>query len=279
MMIGQKNLIKQIDWMCKSKSFPRFSIIIGENGKQEIELANYIANHLNLITVLLEDTKIDTIRQMITDSYKINTSVMYVINNADDMSIFAKNSLLKITEEPPNNAYFIMFLNDLNNTLDTIKSRATVFTMEPYSRKELIEYFDANWETSDEYKDIVMSLSATPNEVDILQTQVEPGTADKFYDYVQKVVDNIAIVSGANSFKIADKIALKDESDKYDLRMFWKACCKVFHDKAMERNTDNFLGLTQAMIRTSYVLSRLSVRGVNKQMLFDSWILSIREVL
>ena len=276
-MVGQKNLLKQIDWMCEAGCFPRFSIILGDNGKQETELSIYIANKLQSFVFDLVDNKIDTIRQVITDAYKIHKPMVYIFHNADDMSVPAKNALLKVTEEPPNNAYFIMFLTDANNTLDTIRSRAIQLKMEPYSWDELKQYFESNWQAADDYKKLVLDLSATPNDIDILQTQVEPCTADKFYAYVAKVVDNIGTVSGANSFKIAEKVALKDEPEKYDLKMFWRACCKLFNDKA--KNAYDYIDYWQACKKTSDALKKLGIKGVNKQMLFDSWILDIREVL
>ena len=276
-MVGQKNLLKQIEWMCKARCFPRFSIIVGDNGKQEKEVVKYIANQMQSYMSELPDNKIDTIRQIIVEAYKVHKPMVYLLNGADDMSLPAKNALLKVTEEPPNNAYFIMPMNDVNNTLDTIRSRATIFTMEPYSRKDLEAYFDANWKATKEYKNIVLNLSETPNDVDILQTQVEPCTADKFYEYVAKVVDNIGTVNGANSFKIAEKVALKDEPDKYNLKMFWRACCKLFYDTAM--GSDDYVGRWKAIKKTSASLNELSIRGVNKQMLFDCWILDVREVL
>lgn len=276
-MVGQKNLIKQIDWMCKADCFPRFCIIVGENGKQEKELAVYIANQLQAFVSQLPDNKIDTVRQVITEAYKVYKPMVYIFNNADDMSLPAKNALLKVTEEPPNNAFFIMLLTDLNNTLDTIRSRAVQLKMEPYCLEDLKQYFESNWQATDKYKKLVLDLSETPNDIDILQTQVEVNAADKFYAYVAKVVDNIGTVSGANSFKIADKVALKDEPEKYDLKMFWRACCKLFHDKAM--SADDYIAYWDASKKTSDVLKKLGIRGVNKQMLFDEWLLNVREVL
>lgn len=262
-MIGQKNLIKQIDWMCKAGCFPRFAIITGDGEKEQ--LATYVASKLETFVSGVIDNKIETIRAVIEQSYKTHAPVTYIIKDADTMSIQAKNAMLKVTEEPPNNAYFIMLLDDLNNALDTIRSRAVIFTLEPYSRKELLEYFDScNYGGTTEYKKIVTDLCNTPAEIDLLQSY----GADKFYAYVAKVVDNIAVVSGANAFKISDKIALKDEPDKYDLKLFWKAFISVCAKKR----------LYDVNAATSKALKKLGIRGVNRQMLFDEWLLSIRKI-
>ena len=271
MIIGQNNLLKNIEWMIDAKCFPRFSIITGEDTKQASAIAGYIAVQLQTFEYLLLNNKIDTIRDMIEDAYKIHQPMTYIITDADSMSIPAKNALLKVTEEPPNNAYFIMILEDLNNTLDTIRSRANVFTMEPYSKAELKEYANKLYKADDT---LYESICSTPMEIDLLYKM----NAETFYQYVSKVVDNIATASGANSFKIADKIALKDEENKYDLRMFWKACCRVFYHKAYDNN-DMFVQYLEAGRVTSDYLQKLYIKGVNRQMLFDSWILAVRKVL
>lgn len=268
-MVGQKNLLKHIDWLCDANCFPSFCVIVGDCGHQEIELTQYIADKMGAFCVRLADNKIDTIRDMIDESYKMSKPVFYVINNADDMSVPAKNALLKVTEEPPNKAHFIMLINDINNTLDTIKSRATVFTMEPYSKEELMEYAKM-WA---EDKPIYAKLCSTPAEVDLLFKMVP----EDFYEYVKKVVENIGSVSGANSFKIAEKVAIKDENG-YDLKMFWKACCELFSHQG-NKDTDEYIKGVLACQATSEALKKLSIRGVNRQMLFDEWLLNVRSVL
>ena len=271
-MVGQQNLLNQIDWMCQSKCFPRFSIITGEKGSQKKEMAEYIAKKLECFVFEAVDNKIDTIRGVIEQAYKTHSPIVYVIDNADDMSIPAKNALLKVTEEPPNNAYFVMILDDVNNTLDTIRSRAVIFTMEPYSKRQLKDYIKQTYSVSVEAIDIYVDLCSTPGQIDLLYKM----DAEKFYGYVAKVVDNIGDVSGANSFRMAEKIALKDEEDKYDLEMFWKACIRLFFDA---KHSDNVYAQYMAGRCTSDAIKKLSIRGVNKQMLFDEWLLKVREVL
>ena len=274
-VVGQKNLLKQIDWMCDAKCFPRFSILVGENGDQEKQIAFHVVDKLMTLVYELPDNKIDNVRDMIEQSYKIHNSCVYIIPSGDDMSVAAKNALLKVTEEPPNNAYFIMMLNDPNNTLDTIRSRATIFTMEPYSKKDLLDYVVRAY---DENSEIYLDLGNTPSEIDMLYHM----GAEDFYEYVKKVVENIAVASGANSFKIADKVAIKDENG-YDLKMFWKACIKLFFEHLNDRRYDDkenaYYPYLKAAQVTSDAIKKLSIKGVNKQMLFDEWIIAVRGAL
>jgi hypothetical protein len=181
------------------------------------------------------------------------------------MSPAAKNAILKVTEEPPNEAYFIMTLEDENNTLETIRSRGTIFYMDRYTPDEIEEYTRFTYGVTDEKViQLTKELSDTPGDVDIFANM---GILD-FYDYVQLVVDNIAEVSLANAFKIPSKVALKEDAEGYDLRLFWKAFMKVCFDN----------GKYDAIYPTSKYLQKLKVKGINKQMLIDNWLLEIREL-
>lgn len=279
-MIGQHLLQSRIEQLIKNRTFPRFSIFVGpmRSGKKTLvrELKTIFdkwrvsSDYVTLYE--LPDVKIDTIREVIAQSYKQIMTTLYVIPDADNMSNAAKNALLKVTEEPPNNAYFIMTLEDENNTLETIRSRGTVFRMSPYKADEIGAYFYDKYHAThgEEEEQIVRDICATPGEVDTLMSY---GITD-FYDYVQLVVDNIADVSLANAFKIPNKVALKDTDEGYDLRLFWRAFINVVVDRAIISNEPLY-----AVGVTSKYLQKLRIKGINKQMLMDMWIIDVREVL
>ena len=267
-MIGQANLHSRIEYLINTDGLPRFSIFVGPKGSGK---KTFVRELLNSITDGLYEEcgiKVDDVRNLIVDAYKIHSTAVYFIPDADNMSNAAKNALLKVTEEPPNNAYFIMTLEDENNTLETIRSRGTVFHMDRYTPAEIGEYYGDNYFNEDDAcwgsrEAIIKELCETPGEVDILSKDVL-----LFYDFVQLVVDNIAEVSLANAFKIADKIALKEGAEGYDLRLFWKAFMKVAFDK----------GRYNGVYTTSKYLQKLRTKGVNRQMLFDNWLLEVREL-
>ena len=178
--------------------------------------------------------------------------------------------MLKVTEEPPNNAYFILTLEDESHALGTINSRAQMYKMKLYSPEVIHEYAKSVGITSLEETEIVLDICETPGEVNLLQ---HTGII-ALYDYVAKVIDNIALVSGSNAFKIADKLALKDEADKYDLKLFWKAFMKVCSDRL---RTENDVKYAYAIKVTSKYMQQLNITGLNKQSTVDLWILDIRE--
>lgn len=269
-MVGQNVLYNRLCSM--RENFPRFSILVGPAGSGKRTLAKEFVTGWNSFEaveyVQLGDVKVDTIRDMIKESYRIPYRYVYVIPNADNMSPAAKNALLKVTEEPPNNAYFIMTVEDENNLLATIKSRGTVFHMDVYTPAEIGDYYTQHYDAN--LDDIIVDVCEVPGDVDLLKSYNHIA----FYDYVLTVVDNIAEVSGSNAFKIAQKIAFKDdEADKYNLRLFWRVFIKVCLDKIKTEP----LKYASAIRITSKYLQELKITGISKTAAFDSWILDIRE--
>ena len=278
-MIGQRNLQSRIERLIKDRTFPRFSILVGPKGSGKKTLAHEIGHMFNAWRVSsdyvdvyrLPDVKIDTVREIITQAYKRITTMVYIIPDADSMSNAAKNALLKVTEEPPNEAYFIMTLEDENNTLETIRSRGTVFHMDRYTPDEIFEYY---WTVGEMPNDaeLVREICETPGEVKRC-IEMCSGTIQTFYDYVRLVVDNIAEVSLPNAFKIPSKVALKEDADGYDLRLFWKAFMKI----CLQDNVVYGIKAEAVQITSKY-LQKLRVKGINRQMLIDCWLMEIREL-
>ncbi len=282
-MIGQANLHSRIEQLIENHVFPRFSILVGPKGSGKKTLAHelerlfnnwrVISDHVNVYE--LPDVKIDTIREMIIQSYKQVMTMLYIIPDADNMSNAAKNALLKVTEEPPNEAYFIMTLEDENNTLETIRSRGTVFYMDRYTPGEIASYFYEEYHANNgkPEEEIIRAICETPGDVDLLSNIDNKNYIADFYDYVKLVVDNIAEVSLANAFKIPSKVALKEDADGYDLRLFWKAFMKI----CLQDNVVYGIKAEAVQITSKY-LQKLRVKGINRQMLIDCWLMEIREL-
>lgn len=271
-MIGQKYLITLLQDLIYVRLFPHFVILTGQKGSGKKTLAKYIAAKVSENVIMLDNLSVDSIREMIEQCHKIK-DLCYIIPDADKMSAAAKNAMLKVTEEPPNNSTFIMTLEDTQNTFDTIRSRASEFVMLPYSKDELTEYMK-KYKLSENQTNLVLSACDTPGEVDT----VIANDVLNFFDYVTLVADNIAEVSGANALKIPSKVALKDTDKGYDLKMFWKLYihyCMEF--VATNKDTlENQIRLRWIGITCQYIQD-LSIRGINRQMLMDNWILDIRK--
>ena len=262
-MIGQINLQQTL-----KESPSKFILLIGNKGSGRKTIIQEV---FGVEGYWLHNISVASVRTMIENVYQYHDTV-FVIPDADNMSPQAKNALLKVVEECPNNNQFIMTLEDENNTLEPIKSRATIYHMEEYTTEDILYYFHDNYSHNEEEDAIVSELCENLGEVDLLESM---GTLE-FYSYVQKVVANITAVSGANAFKIADKISFKEDDGKYDLRMFLKAfmrcCVSQFHSS----DKNDVLIYAQWCQITSKYIRELRITGINKQSLFDAWLLDIR---
>lgn len=270
-MIGQRDLTSKIFSQIERGKFPRFSIIIGDVGSGRRTLVNEIAERLKA-AVCTVDIKADIIRNAIETAYKIeDVTMLYLIADADEMSQAAANAILKVTEEPPNNAYFVLTCKSIDNLLATLKSRGVTYMMEPYSYEDKCDYFDTRSSDIDN-EEFITSIASNLGEVSsLLSLDVKA-----FRDYVNLVVDNIAEVPGSNAFKISDKINFKDDKDKFDIKLFWSAFSSICVDRMLDNNEP--LRYAKAVAVTGDAIQQLSIRGINKQMLFDAWVLDIREV-
>lgn len=271
-MIGQKTLLNVIHEQIEMDEFPRFSILIGAEGSGKKTVSFEVAKMLDMPRVFIEP-KVDKIREMIDNAYKIASPVLYVILDADNMSIQAKNALLKVCEETPNNAYIMMLVCDANNLLDTLKSRAGRYYMQPYTPEELLEYADVD--KGNEY--IITDLCETPGDVDKLLAI----GINEFYAYVEKVVNNVASVSSANAFKIANQIDFKGtDPDKYDMTLFLRAfkavCGNELKKSVAENDVEGQMWFSAGIKVVSNALSKIQITGINKGALFDIFILDIR---
>ena len=174
-----------------------FILLVGERGvgKKYTLRESYKDAQFNVYWA--PDISVDTIRTIIREAYKRHNTV-FIIADADNMSITAKNALLKVVEECPNGNSFILTLQDENNTLPTIRSRATILRMQNPTPDELFQYF---WEKypdgnpNDAEK--ASAICSTYGEVDIVQKF----GAMKFYDYVEKVIDYNALLTPTGEIK------------------------------------------------------------------------------
>ena len=268
-MVGQNQLRELFtEFINGEKSLPRSILLIGAMGSGRRTFAKWLTESMN-IPLITVGASVDEVREITGLCYKLVEQTYYVIPNVEQMSGAAQNALLKILEEPPNNAGFILTTTQENLILPTIKSRCVTYYMNVYSEKELNEYAHEKYAVSTEMQNILHNVCVCPGDVDILFSH----DITNFNNYVNKVYDNIAVVSGANSFKISGEINLSDDTDKYDLTLFWRAF--------ISRCITDFMGnadkcASGVRVTTKY-LQDLRVKGLNKQIAFDNWILDIRK--
>ena len=91
--------------------------------------------------------KIDQIRQMLEKVYEkpiISYKKVYIIDDAETMTVEAQNCLLKTLEEPPEYIVIILITSNENNLINTIKSRCLKLTFNPLENSEIKQYLEKN---------------------------------------------------------------------------------------------------------------------------------------
>ena len=259
-MIGQKNNINTlIQWRC-NKSVPRFIILSGDIGSGRLTLAKVIIRMINAKGIIMGNS-IAEVRDTIENAYTITDTTCYIFRNADDMKNEAKNALLKVVEEPPNNAYFIMTVQNIDNMLGTIKSRGTVIKMEPYTREELLSA------TNDE---ILLNYCSNIGQLQIDKAEIQK--AEKCADDVINAVEN---KSRTSLLKACTQLKSKQtETEKLDCLLFFR----VFQKRLYEACKDD-LFKSISIYHISRCMQELSRSTINKKASVECMLISILDEL
>lgn len=95
---------------------------------------------------------------------------VYIIDDADLMTIEAQNSLLKTLEEPPEYAVIILIVHNERSVLSTVKSRCVNIKFNKLSDKDIKKYFlknDLNFE--DKNINVFKVLDGSLNDIDFIR--------------------------------------------------------------------------------------------------------------
>ncbi|MBR2405049.1 MAG: hypothetical protein IKA95_05280 [Clostridia bacterium] len=100
--------------------------------------------HTDIIRLSLGDKKvyeIGRIRELIKKVYQKPTLAhkLIIIEDAHCLGAICQNALLKVIEEPPPYAVFVLLCDNLSAILPTVLSRVMTITMQPWKRSELEE--------------------------------------------------------------------------------------------------------------------------------------------
>ena len=272
MIVGQERVIEMIDEWALCDCAPRFIIFVGEKGSGRTVMTNYLASKLHAMLAFPENS-VAEVRATIESAYKCSSPVVYVFKEAEGMSTAAKNALLKITEEPPKQAYIVLTISSETGILKTLLSRAPVVKMQEYTEHQ-VSLFNSTGNV------FVSKVCTTPGEV-MRFNHMNVDQIDEFYAFCEQIVNSVHIVTGVNAIKIATRVAFKDETDKYDPVLLVKAVRFLYTHKILSRKIDDYVMLNnyfRAITICSKYIDLLSRVGLKRDSTFDMWILDLRDV-
>ncbi|MBY2478224.1 DNA polymerase III subunit delta' [Clostridioides difficile] len=164
------------------------------------ELSKLLLDYVNLANspdyVLIKpdgnSIKIAQIRSLQSDivirphkDYKI-----YIINNAEKMTVEAQNALLKTLEEPPNYAIIILVTNNKESLLETIKSRCDIIKFSPIPMQDLKNYL-INTGIEEERAQLLATFSrgSIENALNLSQSTEFSVMREDIQQYIQVMLD------------------------------------------------------------------------------------------
>lgn len=108
---------------------------------------------------------VDVVRRVRSDAMVMPNEAdrsVYIVAEADTMNTAAQNALLKILEEPPAHALFVLPTDNPELLLTTVRSRCEMITLPPEDRREPSPQADAVFEAmlSGNGKDLVRVCAA-----------------------------------------------------------------------------------------------------------------------
>lgn len=265
--VGQHQAEQLIDRWVNGNLFPHFLLIAGDEGSGRKSLSYLIAKSLKSQIYTISDISVDSCRRLVETAYTIDSKMIYLIPDCDGMSVAAKNSLLKLTEEPPENAYIIMTLKSLDNTLNTLRSRSQHIVMEPYSRDEIKELCNES---------VISDIAVTPGMVKTLES-LGADNVNKFVDTCDKLVTYIDKVSIANALKSSNSVKFKESDKGYDLPLMISGLEYVLSKRIAD--SDQLVRVSCWYKIIARYRNMFNRPGVNKRAVYDKLVFDIRSLL
>lgn len=225
-VLGQKRAKRILENAIKQEKIPHFFIFAGPNGVGKVSMAKEFTMALNCIStdkpcrncniclsiinnknpdfILINDETIGIAQTRELREFAFLSPIssryrVFVIENAENLTLPSANSLLKVLEEPPSSTIFIFTVRDLNNILKTIVSRALIVPFSPVRR------------------DIIFSIlveKGCPEDTALEISYLSEGDVEKAIELFEKgnldgkIVPYLEIESLENSDTVLDMISL-----------------------------------------------------------------------
>ena len=229
-MVGQTKIQAIFD-RYNLQTLPRAVLLIGEKGCGKHYFVNQLSKKFSLPVVdISKPTKIsymvdseyqaaktkwnDNLADLLVDAKICSIPKIYLLDMDSLTDQKEQNKFLKFIEDPGAMDYIILTSSSEVNLLNTIVNRCYKVIFEPYTKAELVELFpkiDKN--------DKVLDLCTTPGQL----VAVDRIGINNLINFCDKIITNIDKASFANILSVSNKINFKEEYNKFDFNLFFRA--------------------------------------------------------
>lgn len=216
---------------------------------------------------------------------------IYIISDADRMTVQAQNAILKTIEEPPGYAVLMLLANNADMMLPTILSRCVRLNLKAVKDGDIKEYLMKNLQIPD-YQAEISAAFAQGN----VGKAVKLASSDKFNEMKQDVLELLRYMDRMELYEIMDAVkrinAYREDMDDFlDLLTVWfrdvllfkatlDAGSLIFKDElpAIQKRarTSSYEGLEEIIRAIDRAKVRLKA-NVNFDLVLELLLLTIKE--
>ena len=216
---------------------------------------------------------------------------VYIIDEAEKMTVQAQNALLKTIEEPPEYAVIMLLTSNVDALLPTIQSRCVRLDLKVVDDSLVKKYLMERLHVPDYQAEIDASFAQGS-----IGRAKEAATSEEFSRMTEKALKILKYVNTMEVYELSDEIkALSDEkqniSDYLDIFQFWfrdvlmfKATREIdnlvfkqeinyIKEQASQRSYENLEKILEALEKTKVRLRA----NVNFELALELLFLTIRE--
>ncbi|MCC8073023.1 MAG: hypothetical protein LIO62_02730 [Clostridiales bacterium] len=265
--IGNEKTVEQLGALIDANRFPHAVLIEGEEGIGKRTLARLLAAALvcresekpcgecsqcrkameNIHPDIFEYSAtggsrsfhVDTVRQVINDVYIQPNEAdykVYILGNADCMNESAQNAILKVLEEPPSYAVFLLTAVSKSAMLQTILSRCVTVTLEGVDIDEAVRYIT----NRDDFQDVQALKNALQTFNGNIGKALDSLQDSKSFELVE-VCNNIckSLVSGSEYSVLTACSAF--QKDRQSVVFAADLMKNIFRDSLVSNNDGNII--------------------------------------
>ncbi len=260
MITGQERICNLIDRL-NLDTFPRSLMLVGPIGSGKHLICDYIASKFNLtIFDITKELELETIEEI----YQRVQPYLYLIK-INELSVKEENLILKFLEEPLKNSYIILLAETDLGILPTVLNRCQLWYLQNYKKEFLQTFLTVD-------NPLILDIAVTPGQVKNLCSS----PFNEMVELADKIIDKIEIASLPNTLTLSNKLAWKDEKDKYEVRVFLLILLSRITIKWKFINDLRYVSAYQL---TYQLHQNMLIKNVDGKALFEQYLINLRTLM
>ena len=259
-MLFQETLKSKVSDYIVTNSLPRTLLLEGEQGCGKHTLAKEIAKALNVEFVDITETlNLQTIENI---ALSVTPRVYFI--NASVISVKEQNIILKFLEEPLKGAYIILACENRNLLLNTVINRCIVLEFQKYTFEQLKEFLPEGADP------VILSYATTPGRV----VEFAEHNIKSMEEFATKILSQIQAANYSNILKIPTNINFSNKTELLDFSVF-SYILLMTASRLYKEGVIKFCVFKE----TSEFYKNCSIPHINKQHLFEHYLIKLKQVL